>query len=369
MSNRKRNILFVILGLFMMFLYLDKTKMIDFVTNFYTSIIPFFYAIVIVYILNPFIKYFDKILSKYISIKKSHIVSIVLAYAIFCLFIYLSITSIIPIITMNITNLIDNFPEISKVFITNFESFFAFIDENILITIERGVQEYIDNFSIDSLAGALPVLYNTSSYIFNIIYNIFVAFIISLYLIFEKDQALYYLKRVIRAIIGQNAYDLVIKVSEESYRMFNTYMVGKIKDSLIIGILLFIIMKICKLDYAVLLSIIVGFTNMIPYIGPFIGGIVGVFLLLSISLNQAIWFFVIIVILQQLDCWVIGVIVIEDETGMSPLLILMSVIIGGAVAGWIGMLIGTPIAQIITYIIDLCIEHQEDKQKLKIEDI
>ncbi len=162
---------------------------------------------------------------------------------------------------------------------------------------------------------------------------------------------------------------MTIIIIEESCTIFNTFVIGKVKDSAIIGCILFVVMRLLNLDYSILLSVVVGITNMIPYLGPFIGGGIGVILFLSISLEKSLMFLVIIIILQQLDAWVIGVRVLNSQMGMSPLLILMSVLIGGALLGWFGMFIGCPVAQVIVYLLNLFIHHRELKLDLVEEEL
>ena len=378
-NNKKRqpSLFMIILAIFLIFVYVDKDAVTNFYNTIYTSLIPFFYSIVIVYLLNPIIKFCMRNLEKYVPIIKEHtrkIISVVIAYIIFGLFIYFLVINIVPILRDNILEFADHFPEMVNKILLNIEKVAEYFRITKMSEVENTIYSYIEEYlSVDTISAllksSLPYIYNTSSYILNWLYNIGIAFIISMYLVFETDSVIYYCKKIFRAIFGQRRYNITKLIVKDSYDMFNVYIISKIKDSMIVGILLFILMKIFGLKYSVLLSICVAITNMIPYIGPFIGGILGVVLLLSVSLEQSLIFFVIILVLQQLDCWLIGVIVVEKDTKMSPLLILMSVIVAGALWGWVGMLIGTPIAQIIQYVVNLMVQAEEMKNDYKEADL
>jgi predicted PurR-regulated permease PerM len=139
---------------------------------------------------------------------------------------------------------------------------------------------------------------------------------------------------------------------------------AKLLDSFIVGILCAISMAIFKLDYIVLISVIVGITNMIPYIGPFIGGAIGMVLLLSTSPKNAIIFLIIILILQQFDGHILGPKILGGKVGVKPLWILVSLLIGGAFGGVMGMFLGTPIIAMILNLINKDIEKKLQKDGL-----
>ncbi len=142
----------------------------------------------------------------------------------------------------------------------------------------------------------------------------------------------------------------IIEVSRECNRIFSKYMIGKAIDSLIIGCLCFILMTIARLPYALLISLFVGITNMIPYFGPFIGAVPGVIILLISSPQQALIFAILILILQQLDGAVIGPKILGSSTGLQPMAIIFAIIVGGSFAGVLGMFLGVPVIAVLSYL-------------------
>ena len=124
--------------------------------------------------------------------------------------------------------------------------------------------------------------------------------------------------------------------------MFTKFINGKALDSLIIGILCFIGMMFIYSPYAILIAIIVGVTNMIPFFGPFIGAIPSILILLMVSPFDALIFAVFVLALQQFDGNILGPKILGDSTGLAPIWVLVSITIGGGFMGFAGMIIGVP---------------------------
>lgn len=140
-------------------------------------------------------------------------------------------------------------------------------------------------------------------------------------------------------------------------------------DSLIIGILCFIAMSILQLPYSLLLSVIVGITNMIPYFGPIIGAIPGFVIYLFIDPKLSLFFAIMILILQQFDGLYLGPKILGDLTGIKPLWVIFGIVIGGAYFGAVGMFLGVPTVAVFMYLADLFIESKLKKKKIDLSDM
>jgi predicted PurR-regulated permease PerM len=155
-----------------------------------------------------------------------------------------------------------------------------------------------------------------------------------------------------------------MKTLSECNKIFSGFIIGKSIDSLIIGILCFILMTLFKMPYALIISAIVGVTNMIPYFGPFIGAVPGTIILLLMSPLRAFGFIILIFVLQQFDGLYLGPKILGDSTGLKPLWIIFAITLGGNLAGVLGMFFGVPIIAVIAYLANNIIE-----RKLKSKDI
>lgn len=136
-----------------------------------------------------------------------------------------------------------------------------------------------------------------------------------------------------------------------SIEKFNMFFSGKVVDSLIVGIICLVFMLIMKMDYAVLISLIICITNIIPFFGPFIGAVPSIFILLIIDPLKALIFAVFILVLQQVDGNFIGPKIIGDSVGVSKIGIIFAIVIGGNLFGVIGMIVGVPVLAVIWEVI------------------
>ena len=208
----------------------------------------------------------------------------------------------------------------------------------------------------------IPWLYSASISFVKLIITIIIALVVSIYLLGDKKLIFHTFKKILYAFLPVSTAKSVIEIGKNCNQIFTGYIVAKAIDSLIIGILCCIIMSILNLPYSVLVSVIVGVTNMIPYFGPYIGAIPGVILLTVLRLKYGIIFLIMIICLQQFDGLILGPRLLGDSTGLRPILILFAITIGGAYMGIIGMFLGVPVIAVLQYLLTLLID-KKLKQK------
>ena len=124
-------------------------------------------------------------------------------------------------------------------------------------------------------------------------------------------------------------------------------------------------MSLCQLPYAVLISAIVGVTNMIPYFGPFIGAVPGVLIMLLVSPIKALIFAILILVLQQFDGLILGPKILGDSTGLKPLWIIFAITIGGSIAGVLGMFLGVPVIAVLRYLLNRFLQYRLEKRNFQ----
>ena len=171
-------------------------------------------------------------------------------------------------------------------------------------------------------------------------------------MLIDKEKLIRNFKRLIYVIMKKNTAERFISTLKDANEIFSNFVIGKALDSLIIGIICFIFMKMVGLEYAMLISVIVGITNMIPYFGPFIGAIPGSILLLTVNWKMAFVFIIWIVVLQQFDGLYLGPKILGDRLGLRPLWIIFAITVGGYFFGPIGMFLGVPTVAVIAYLLD-----------------
>ena len=183
--------------------------------------------------------------------------------------------------------------------------------------------------------------------VFTALKNIFVAIIICAYFLNSKDLFAAQSKKVIVAFFSEHTAKEILDGASFTNKTFGGFINGKIIDSLIIGLLCFVCMTIFGWEYTLLISCIVGITNIIPFFGPFIGAIPSALLLLMVDPHQCLWFLVFILALQQFDGNILGPKILGDSTGLASFWVLFAVLVGGGLFGFIGMVIGIPVFAVI----------------------
>lgn len=177
----------------------------------------------------------------------------------------------------------------------------------------------------------------------NAVIGIFVAF----YILSDKENVLAKCETFSYIFLSKksvrNVKDFIIALNNS----FESFFIGKFIDSLIIGIIFFIGALILDLPYPMLLSLVIGITNMIPYFGPFIGAVPVFILVLFVSPIKAVWVLIFIIVLQQFDGIILGPKILGDSIGVKPLAVIFSITVGGAIAGPLGMFFGVPVFAVL----------------------
>ncbi len=199
------------------------------------------------------------------------------------------------------------------------------------------------------------------------IWNIVLGLIVSIYLLIDKEKFFAIGKKIVFAFFTEKKANRILELTHRSNSIFGNFLSGKILDSLIIGILTFIVLTITKMPYSLLISFIIGITNIIPFFGPFIGAIPSAIIILFVSPVKALWFVLIIFIIQQIDGNIIGPKILGDSLGISAFWILFSLLVGGKLFGLIGLIVGVPLFVLVYSIIKDIVENELAKKELPIE--
>ncbi|EES49869.1 AI-2E family transporter [Clostridium botulinum] len=329
---------------------------------------PFIIGFSIAYILNFILKFYEKKLNVYSKLKSKRGLGLVFTYITAMLLIGLFIQFVLPQLIQSIIGLVNDVPK----FINESTKFInklmldLNISEEYLPLINNNFNEFI-NYIIKIATNLLPVLGGFVTKIASSIWNIVLGVIISIYLLIDKEKFCAMSKKVTYAIFYKNAAEKIIEITHRSNDTFGKFLMGKILDSFIIGILTFVILTIFRMPYAILISVIIGITNIIPFFGPFIGAIPSFIIILFVAPVKALWFLVIILVIQQIDGNIIGPKILGDSIGISAFWILFSILFAGKFLGLIGMIIGVPLFAVVYSIIKEIVEANLKKKGLKIK--
>lgn len=316
---------------------------INIIGKFISLSMAFIYGIIIAYILTPVVKLFES------KIKLSRGLSIALTYAI--------LTGVISVLCLyGIPGLIENVKEIGSdipSYINSIENVVNDVLEQEEVSsfikttgVKMNVDTYIDKAGeivMTAIEGSLMKMVSVSSIIIKFIIGLLVA----IYILIDKERLLFECKRLMYLTIKKEKSDKIIKFIKTYNSMIVTYIGIKAIDSMIIGIMAFILLNIVNSEYAILLSILVGITNMIPYFGPFIGELIGFLINVFVSPVKGLVVFLVLFSLQMFDGWYLDPKLIGNKVGVRPFWIIYAVVIGGGFFGPIGMLLASPTAATI----------------------
>ena len=183
------------------------------------------------------------------------------------------------------------------------------------------------------------------------ILNVIIGVIVSLYLLLDKERFFAHVRKIFCALFSRQKVDRLTQVTRKVHQVFSRFIVGQLLDAFIVFLLCLFFMTLFQWPYAMLISAVVGVTNVIPYFGPFIGAIPSILILLIVDPMTALWFGIFILILQQVDGNIICPKILGDSTGLSPFWVVFSITIFGSLLGPAGMFIGVPLFAVIYYLI------------------
>lgn len=210
--------------------------------------------------------------------------------------------------------------------------------------------EEISDQMIGWIQGITPRLVELMSGVKNtvsMLFDFLIGIIISLYILNSKDTFCAQAKKVIYSVLRVDHANRVMSRVSHVHRVFGGFITGKLIDSFIIGVLCFIGVALMKIPYEVLISVIIGVTNIIPFFGPFIGAIPSIILIAVISPIKAVYFGIFIIVLQQFDGNILGPKILGDSTGLSSFWVMFAILVFGGVFGFVGMAIGVPIFAVL----------------------
>lgn len=336
------------------FIFLNMKSIISYTTNIRYVLTPFILGGSIAYILNFFVKFFENCFLSFEFFKKVkykyiRMMSMLITYFIFFTFAILLLRYIIPQFYSNIKMFVNQTPyfieggvEKAKNILQNIE-----ISPEVRVVINGKLNEFT-NFSTKFLANMIPWVANFATRVISLFLNIILAIIISMYLLYDKENFSRLLKKFMIAIFPKKANKITFKIVKRFDYTLKSYLLAKGIGAIIVGIIFYIILLFMKVEYALLFAFILGFTNLIPWFGCYLGAIpIFIVLLFTATFKMALWFLFIVVIVAMIDANVISPRVSGKSLGISSFWVIFALVLGGSLFGVIGFLLSVPIFVVI----------------------
>lgn len=336
-----------------------------------TILKPFLIGILIAYILFIPCRKIESILKKSrlkLVSKRARGIAVITTYLIFVLVVIIAINCILPIIIDSVVDLVSNIPSYYDILINKYhelpeDSFFKsdMIKEKMNEFTNINIKQVL-NINGDKIVGYLKSIVDAFSGIF----DVFVAIVVSIYILLQRTSMVRALRRFARAVFSKNTYEAIDKYFTKANEVFFTFLTSQLLDALIVGILTSVAMLILKVKYAPLLGFLIGLFNLIPYVGAIVAVVIAILItLITGGFGKALVMAIVVIILQQIDANIINPKIIGSSLKTSPLLVLFSITIGGAYFGILGMFLGVPVAVVVKAILT---DYVEAKNKIRDEE-
>lgn len=313
---------------------------------------PFLLSILICLLINPLVMFLEK------KFKLPRILNIFISFVIVFIFLGFTLNLLIPSLVDTLNTIIIEIPNsinnmdlflnryLSKIDV--FDSIMPLLQKN-LNSILNNIVNTLNNLSSDIVVYLISIT--------SLFFNLLMGFILSIYILYDKEHIILNLKNLLYSIFSKKRSLSVIEFFNISNEIFYHYIIGQLISSIVIGIIAFIGFEfIINIKSSLFLSFIIFITNMIPYLGPFIGAVLPILMTFVYSPIKSLWVAIFIFILQQIEGNILGPKIMGDCVGLSPLWIICALLIGGSLFGFVGVFLSVPIAAIIKVYIDKYID-------------
>lgn len=366
--------LIVLIISILFYIGISKVSYVKIQLDKYISIFhPIIMGLVMAYLFNFILEFYEdklivRIFDEKLEFKHKRTVGLLLTYITIILFLVLFLNFILPQLVNSIRGLISNIPMYVHVISTKLEA----IEKNLNLPEEYSQivsnkwEEYVD-LIINFMTSLIPKIGNFAKGLISSLWNIVLGIIISIYLLIEKERFKAITRKMTTSMFSEKNTKTIMTLVRRADNIFGRFLSGKILDSMIIAVMTFGLLKIFNMPYNLLISFIVGITNIIPFFGPFIGAVPSFFIILLESPVKAVTFLVLIVIIQQIDGNIIGPKILGDSLGISAFWILFSLLVAGKLLGFVGLVIGVPLFVFIYSIVKDIVEAKLKKKGLPVE--
>lgn len=348
-KNTKQIMFLISFAALMLWIVFNYKLFIDLISFIIKLLMPLIVGIAIAFIINVPMKQIERKIFKIEKRKHKKIIrtislilSIVLIFGIIGLILFL----VIPEFVLAIVNIGDSIPKSYNLLndvIGKIDSLYPEI-KGYLNNVD--FKSIIDT-SVNQAGNIVSMLAGFLTTMISRIVMFFIGFIISIYILLDKENLSRQTKKVLTALFSSDITIEIVKIVKLANTTFTNFLTGQCLDASLIGLLLFIILSIIKLPYALILGVLFAITALIPYVGAFITLVIGIILIGVTNPTGALWYIIIFFALQQFDDNITYPKIVGGSVGLPALWALLAVLIGGSILGFIGMIISIPLASIL----------------------
>lgn len=374
-------LILVVISVALFAVVLNLSAVADAVRKVFKVFSPLAAGCVFAYLLNPLMNLVDRRLYPFLCRRKmkekrayglSRAVSLIFSLVIALLLFYGFFSLLLPQLYASVIGIINQLPgyyshleswvleilENNPALQVQVDSLLQSSYEKLLLWAENDLMGWINNNIGQIFTGLTTSILS----VIKAVVNLLIALASSIYILCARDTFLAQAKKVVVALFKESRANRIMDIGRRTHKVFSGFIIGKLVDSMIIGVLCYVGMLIVKLPHPALIATVVGVTNVIPFFGPFIGAIPSAFLILLVDPMKCVYFAIFILVLQQLDGNVIGPRILGDSIGISGFWVLVSITVAGGLFGFGGMLLGVPVFAVLYMLVT---DHVENKLRKK----
>jgi len=377
--------LVIALSLIFYFIILRWNSIFAVLAKIFKLLAPVWFGCAFAYIDNPLMKLVERHFYAFLEkrgakdIRKmksaSRGVGIFVAIAVAILIVGLLLGLVIPEVLKSIRRLVIILPKQMNDLVSYMEQFKAAgtqlgqMGTSLLEKLNTTFQDWLNGDLWNNVNNLLDKATSGIVNFIGMIFNMMIGVIIAVYILYSKERFSSQSKKMLYSIAKPERANFLLELTFKANDIFTGFLVGKLIDSLIIGVLCYILMVIFHISesYTLLVSVIVGVTNIIPFFGPFIGAIPSAFLILLENPLHGVYFIILIICLQQFDGNILGPKILGNSTGLSAFWVVVSILLGGGLFGFVGMILGVPTFAVLYYIIKMSVANRLKKRNLPSE--
>lgn len=327
---------------------------------------PIIIGFIVAYLINPVMVFIEKYLmlffeprmkSKKKAKKAARSIGTAGALLFLLLIIFLLLDMMIPELIKSIQNMMVSLP-------AEVNSFSAWINETLaedsqladmlgssLVKVTNVLENFLQDHLLPQVNTYIASITSGVISAVKVLFNFIIGLIIAVYVLMSKESFIGQGKKLVYTIFPAKFGNHIVKMVRISNEMFGGFINGKILDSAIIGVICYIGLVIMRMPYSLLVAVIVGVTNVIPFFGPYVGAVPSVILIALADPIKGLYFLIFILVLQQIDGNIIGPKILGNSTGLSSFWVVFAILVGGGLFGFMGMLLGVPTFAVIYYLI------------------
>lgn len=320
----------------------------------------FIYGFCIAYFFTPLVNFLEKFIGAYDEKLRNkprtlRNITIFITYTIFIgCFIWLMVY-LIPTIVKSFTVLANAIPNNMDTLVEKIPEYLSILDPTTKETVTNTIMKFIvplqgkiadlPAFVENYLKGGnnMSIFINSTVNVVSSVISFIIGIVISFYMLATKEQLVGGCKKFCLTTLKEQTAENLIQNMQRVNIIFQSFVLGKLLDAVVLGVMCFVGLSILRIPYALVISVVIGITNMIPYVGPLFGTVPSVFIVLLVDPMKALWLLIYILIIQQIDNYLICPRLLGDPTGLSPLQVLFSIAIGAYFGGALGMFISVPV--------------------------